>query len=101
MPYLPVACTLSPAALRARREGLLAALLRAADGHDELPDGHRLCFPGTDEMLALVGRAVLSERQCCRFLQFAIVVTPDDGPITLELSGPPGTREFIAAMLES
>lgn len=64
-------------------------------------DGHRLRFVGTDDMLTAVVRAVLAERQCCRFLQFTIVVAPDEGPITLDLTGPPGTREFMATMLES
>ena len=101
MSSLPVACSLSPAALKARREGLLSALLRHADSHEELMDGHRLRFAGTDEMLASVVRTVLAERQCCRFLQFAITVAPDEGPITLDLTGPPGTREFMAAMFEA
>jgi hypothetical protein len=47
-----------------------------------------------------IGRAVDAERRCCRVLRFAIVVEPDEGPIVLELTGPPGTREFVAALLE-
>ncbi len=43
---------------------------------------------------------VSAERQCCRFLRFGITVEPDNGPVFLELTGPPGTREFIAALLE-
>jgi len=31
-------------------------------------------------------------------LSFTITVSPDGGPITLDLTGPPGTREFLAAM---
>jgi hypothetical protein len=30
-----------------------------------------------------------------------IDVEPDGGPIYLELSGPPGTREFVTALLEA
>jgi len=100
MSELPIACSLSPAALKARREGLLSDLLRRADLHEELTNGHRLRFEGTDDMLTAVVRAILAERQCCRFLQFTIAVAPDEGPITLDLTGPPGTREFMAAMLE-
>jgi hypothetical protein len=29
-----------------------------------------------------------------------ITVAPDGGPIALELSGPPGSRDFIAALLD-
>ena len=100
MTDLPVACTLSPAALGARRQGLLSELLRRADEHQELPEGHRLRFAASEEVLAVLARAVEAERQCCRFLRFRITVEPDGGPIVLELTGPPGTREFISAMLD-
>jgi hypothetical protein len=101
MTSLPIACTLSPAALSARREGLLAELLRRAEDHEELPEGHRLRFAATENTLAMVARTVEAERQCCRFLRFQITIEPDGGPIALELSGPPGTREFISALVDS
>jgi hypothetical protein len=69
---LPVVCSLGPAALIARREDLLPTLARIVD----------------------------LERQCCRFLQFTITVEPDEGPISLDLTGPPGAREFVAALME-
>jgi hypothetical protein len=101
MPELPIACTLTPDALRARRAGLLSDLLRRADGQDDLPDGLRLRFaPGADT-LATISRAVEAERQCCRFLRFRITVEPDGGPLFLELTGPPGTVEFLAALLDA
>jgi hypothetical protein len=101
MSDLPVACTLDPSALRARREGLLSDLVRRADEHEELPSGHRLRFATADDTLTLIARAVDAERRCCRFLRFQIFVEPDGGPISLELTGPPGTREFVSALLES
>ena len=100
MTELPIACTLSPAALRARRQGLVSELLRRADEHQEVPEGHRLRFAANEEMLEMIARAVDAERQCCRFLRFRITVEPDGGPIVLELTGPPGTREFISALLD-
>jgi hypothetical protein len=100
MTDLPVACTLSPAALRARRQGLLSELLRRAEEHQEVAEGHRLRFSAGEEVLAVIARAVEAERQCCRFLRFGITVEPDGGPIVLELTGPPGTREFISALLD-
>jgi hypothetical protein len=101
MADLPVACTLGPGALAARREGLLSELLRRAQAHEELADGHRLSFAIADDTLALVMKTVEAERQCCRFLRFQMTVEPDGGPVVLELTGPPGTREFISALFES
>jgi hypothetical protein len=101
MSELPVACTLSPEALLARRQGLLADLLRRADAHEGLANGHPLSFAASDETLTLIVRTVAAERHCCQFLRFQITVQPGGGPITLELTGPDGTREFLSAMFES
>jgi len=101
MSELPVACTLGPAALTARREGLLAALLRRADTHEELADGHRLRFAAADDTLGLIARAIDAERRCCRFLRFRLTVEPDEGPLELELTGPEGTRDFLSALIAS
>jgi hypothetical protein len=95
----PIVCTLTPDALRARQEGLLSELRRRAAGCDETPEGLRLRFAATEGTLSLVARAVEAERHCCRFLRFVITAEPDGGPIVLELSGPPGTREFMMALL--
>ena len=101
MQELPVACTLGPAALAARRQGLFSALMRRAEAHQELADGHRLIFPATSEALDLIWKTVELERQCCRFLRFQITIEPDGGPVSVELTGPPGTREFVAALFDS
>lgn len=97
---LPIVCTLTPDALRARREGLLSDLLRQAESRDDLPDGLRLRFPPTDDVLSAIVRTVAAERHCCRFLRFVLTVEPAGGPIFLQLSGPPGSGEFLDALLE-
>lgn len=95
----PIVCSLSPAALVARRENLLNALFDRANERTELPNGCRLRFVTEGEILFEIARAVDAERQCCRFLSFTVSVEADGGPITLELTGPPGTREFLASLL--
>jgi hypothetical protein len=101
MTELPVACTLDPAALVARREGLMADLRRRADAHEELADGHRLRFTAAGDTLALIVRAIDAERRCCRFLRFRLTVEPDEGPMVLELTGPEGTRDFLSVLIAS
>src|SRR5262245_41281117 len=100
MAQIPIVCTLSPDALRARREGLLADLLQRAERYELTEEGLRVRFSPDTDTLALLARAVEAERQCCRFLRFVITVEPDGGPVSLELSGPAGTREFIAGLLD-
>jgi hypothetical protein len=97
---LPVACSLSPAALKARRENLLNVLRDRADERQETANGHRLRFPAQDDILSTIARIIEVERECCRFLRFTITIEPDAGAIVLDLTGPTGTREFLAAMLD-
>lgn len=100
MDEMPIACTLSPDAIRARREGLLAAVLQRAEHHDLTDDGLRMRFSAGTATAATLARVVDAERLCCRFLRFVITVEPDGGPMWLELSGPAGTRDFIAGLLD-
>jgi hypothetical protein len=98
---LPIVCTLSPAALQARRAGLLSQLIGRTRDQQELPDGYRFVFDATEDIMPTVARVIDAERQCCRFLRFHLVVEPDGGPILLDLTGPPGTQEFISALLDA
>lgn len=101
MPDLPIVCTLTPDALRARRGGLLAELLRRSTGRELLPEGLRFRFASSAHSLASIARVVEAERHCCRFLRFTITVEPDEGPLPLDLTGLQGTREFVAALIET
>jgi hypothetical protein len=96
---LPIACTLTPDALRARRDGLLADLLQRAERSDWSGDGLCLHFTAASDTLSAIAGAIEAERRCCRFLRFTVTVEPDEGPMRLELTGPPGTREFLASLL--
>lgn len=100
MSSLPIACTLGPAAVKARRDDLLGSLVRRADERLDLPHGYRVRFTAADDVLPAIAKVIDVERQCCRFLAFHVTVEPDGGPIWLELTGPPGTREFLAGMLD-
>lgn len=101
MSDLPVVCTLDPAALATRREGLLNELVRRAERIEEQADGYRFRFAPSNDVLTLISRAITAERLCCRFLGFNLTVEPDEGPVHLDLTGPPGTREFLAALFDA
>ena len=97
---LPIACTLDAATLKTRREGLLNRLVRRAEDRQEQADGFSLRFAPAGDVLALIAQVIEAERQCCRFLRFHVTVEPDGGPILVDLTGPPGTREFLSALLD-
>ena len=100
MADLPIVCTLSPDALEARRQDLLGGLVRRAEKRCELPNGYKVRFTPADEILSTIARVIEAERRCCRFLEFSVSVAPDDGPIWLEVTGPPGTREFLTGLFD-
>jgi len=100
MPDLPIACTLGPAALKARQDDLLGGLVRRAEERLDIPNGYRVRFTPDDGTLAAIANVIETERQCCRFLTFRLTAEPDGGPIWLEFSGPPGTKEFLVGMLD-
>jgi hypothetical protein len=98
---LPVACTLDKGDLQSRRAQLLPGLVRRAARREELPSGWRYTFAASTAMLSDLATVIDAERQCCRFLRFQLTVEPDGGPIVVEVTGPSGTREFLAELVET
>lgn len=96
---LPVACSLTDAELQQRRETVLEKVRSAVVGTRELDDGYAYRLPANEEWLTTLVNLVNLERQCCPFLRFNIIVEPGDGPLWLELTGPPGTKEFLVSTL--
>jgi hypothetical protein len=98
MTDLPIACTLSPSELDARAADLLPGLAADAMTITEISGGVRLGFATSGAVLARLARVIDAERRCCRFLQFTLVVPADEAPLHLDVTGPPGTREFLATL---
>ena len=65
-----------------------------------LPNGYSLRFATEGDVLVEIAHTVDHKRKSCRFLRFAVTFEPDDEPITVDLTGPAGTREFLAAMCD-
>jgi hypothetical protein len=91
----PIACTLRPGDLNARRAGLLPGLVARATAREPLPAGYRFTFAADSATLSAIASVIDAERQCCRFLEFRLIVAPAGGPFILDVSGPDGTREFL------
>jgi hypothetical protein len=93
---LPIACTLTPGEFGARRSELLPALVQRALETRDLEDGLACRFEATPETLRDAAAMMAAEHQCCAFLRFELTVEPGDGPLWLRVTGPPGTRQFLA-----
>jgi hypothetical protein len=96
----PIACTLSPAELRAQRDELLPGLVATALQRVPLPHGIRLVFGATAKRLRQLYAVEQLEKRCCAFLQFRIDLTPGGGALTLDVTGPEGTEAFLESLLE-
>ena len=62
-------------------------------------NGFRWTFAPQDGLLAELAHVIDAERHCCRFLRFALAAECDGGPISLEVSGPPGTLAFLDQLM--
>jgi hypothetical protein len=96
---LPIACTLTPDQLRSQRPALLPGLIARAEGHERIDGGFRFRFASGDGLLTAIAATIDAERRCCRFLRFQMTAEPDEGLVSLEVTGPPGTAEFLAAWI--
>ena len=95
---LPVACSLTEAELQERRTSVLQKLRPSVVEVKELSEGYAYHFPADDALIAELAQLVSLERRCCPFLRFSITVEPGDGPVWLEMSGPQGTKDFLASV---
>jgi len=100
MTNLPIVCTLPPGELGARGDELLTGVVTHALERHDLPDGYRFRFGPDAEILQRIARAMGAERQCCRFLRFQLTIEPGEGPVVLDVTGPPGSQDFLGAMID-
>ncbi len=99
LPDTPIACSLTTAELRDRESQLLAQIRSAIVEAEELEEGYAFRLPGERKWIALMAELMASERECCPFLTFELSAQPNHGPITVRLTGPAETKEFVKAIL--
>ncbi len=93
--HLPVACSLSGPDLAARRRELVEYVFGGALQLEELENGYEFGFPGSTEWTEKLVEMINTERACCTFLTFELRFEPDNGPVSLRVTGPEDTRAFI------
>jgi hypothetical protein len=96
---IPVACCLSDEGLRNREATLLAQFKAAVIESEELDDGYLYRVLGDKKSLALIAELITAERECCPFLKFDLSMEPGVGPVSVRMTGPAGTKEFLKSIL--
>ena len=61
----------------------------------ELRDGYEFDFPPDPATFRHLVEWVDGERECCPFFDIALRVQPEHGPLTMKVTGRPGTKDFI------
>ena len=100
MSTLPIACSLTVPELQARRNEVLQKARAVALEMKEIDGGFSYRFSSNESVLADLSTLIQLEHQCCPFLRISLTVEAGDGPIWLELTGPPGTQEFLKSIFE-
>lgn len=95
----PMACKLTSPELSKRKKEVISQLKALIREKKELVDGYAYRFDGTDKMLDLLNAFIKSERVCCDFFNFRLLVF-NDATIWLEITGAEGVKDFIATELE-
>lgn len=96
MSDLPVACSLMPAELQERGRDVLSRIRISMSAVTELPNGFVYHFPSEGRWILELANVIQLERQCCPFLTFRLTVEPGNADVLLEMTGPDGTKEFLA-----
>lgn len=93
-------CKLMSPELRKRKETVLASLKKKVVARQELGNGYRYNFHGSDNILDELIAFIKTERQCCNFFEFRLIVHGDGKMVILEITGPEGVKKFIETELE-
>jgi hypothetical protein len=96
---IPLACCLSDAELCKRKATVIAQFNSAVIAIEELPDGYAFHVSGDKKGIAVVAELIVAERECCRFLTFELTAQPNMGPVSIRVTGPAGTKDFLKTIL--
>jgi len=75
-------------------------LVHALQHVQEVEHGYEFMFPNQADVLVRIAEFIANEQLCCPFLKFTLNVSSSSEPISLSLTGPVGTREFLQAEFE-
>lgn len=77
----------------------ISQLFQKVQDIHEVENGFEFMFPNPNgsEIITRLAQFISNERLCCPFLEFTLKIASNDEPISLLLTGPEGTQEFLRA----
>jgi hypothetical protein len=96
---IPLACNMSVFTLAERELHVQTTreLFQSLQAIRNTEHGYEFSFPSSSEIITSMAEFISRERLCCPFLEFTLQLPPGDEPITLLLTGPEGTQDFLRA----
>jgi hypothetical protein len=89
----PITCKLTTPELQKRKATVIAELKALVLVRKELLNGFSYEFGATDEILDKLNLFIKTERMCCDFFTFHLIV--EDDKTFLNITGPEGVKEFL------
>jgi hypothetical protein len=95
----PLVCNMGVFAPTKREDHIrtTTGLIQAVQSFQGVENGYELRFPNETEFISKISEFISNERLCCPFLAFTLNVISNSEPISLSLTGPIGTQEFLRA----
>jgi hypothetical protein len=93
----PIACDMSVLSLEERERHLTTSreLFSSLQAFQELSDGYEFRLSTDPNTIVKVAEFISLEKLCCPFLNFAMEVEAEGGPVWLRLTGREGVKDFI------
>ena len=80
---------------RARHIGGTRRLFQSVQAVQAAENGFEFTLRSEGDAVVRIGEFIARERLCCPFLKFTLIIESEAKPISLYLSGPKGTKEFL------
>ena len=96
---IPIVCNMNVFTLEERENHIRTTtqLFQTVQDIQEAENGYEFIFPKLEGLKNIMQFAefIYNERRCCPFLEFILKIAPKDSLISLSLTGPEGTKEFL------
>ena len=94
---IPLACNMNVFTPNQRDQHVKTTiqLIQGVQTIQEVDHGYLFTFPNEAEYISKIAAFISNERLCCPFLVFMMSVSAMHEPISLSLTGPAGTQEFL------
>lgn len=95
---IPLACNMD-VFIPEQREAHIQTTMELVQGVQrvrEVENGYELQFPNETGYISKIAEFISNERLCCPFLEFNLNIISNH-PVSLSLTGPVGTQEFLRA----